>query len=73
MSKDEKGTLYAVVSGFRVRHICPFGKTCMHISKDGGYPCTLEMEDGSLLTVYYQKVPGDEKTSFLYTKWKLNK
>ena len=40
---------------------------------DLGYPCTLEMEDGSLLTVYYQKVPGDEKTSFLYTKWKLNK
>jgi len=40
---------------------------------DLGYPCTLEMEDGNLLTVYYQKVPGDEKTSLLYTKWKLNK
>lgn len=40
---------------------------------DLGYPCTVEMEDGSLVTVYYQKVPGDEKTSLLYTKWSLNK
>lgn len=40
---------------------------------DLGYPATVELDDGSLLTVYYQKVPGDEKTSLLYTKWELNK
>lgn len=36
VARDENGTLYAVVSGFRAQHVCPFGKTCMHISKDNG-------------------------------------
>lgn len=36
ITKDEKGTIYAVVSGFRVSHICPFGKTVMYISHDEG-------------------------------------
>ena len=40
---------------------------------DLGYPATVELEDGSLLSVYYQKVPGDEKTSLLYTNWNLKK
>jgi len=40
---------------------------------DLGYPATVELEDGSLLTVYYQKLPGEEKTSLLYTQWKLGK
>lgn len=34
--RDENGTLYAVASGFRLRHICPFGKTVMYISKNNG-------------------------------------
>ncbi|MBR3692232.1 MAG: exo-alpha-sialidase [Clostridia bacterium] len=33
---DENGTLYAVSSAFRVGHVCPFGKTAMYISRDGG-------------------------------------
>lgn len=36
LARDEQGTLYAVASGFRVGHICPFGKTCMYISKTEG-------------------------------------
>ncbi len=36
VARDENGTLYTVASGFRVSHICPFGKTVMYISKNGG-------------------------------------
>ena len=38
---------------------------------DLGYPASAEMEDGSLLTVYYQKCPGDKKCSLLWSRWKL--
>ena len=44
--------------------------TCDH-SKDLGYPSTVELSDGSLITVYYQKCPGDDHCSILYAKWKL--
>ena len=33
---DENGVMYAVCSGLRMRHICPFGKTVMYISRDHG-------------------------------------
>lgn len=33
---DENGTLYAVASSFRTRHVCPFGKSAMYISRDNG-------------------------------------
>lgn len=36
VARDENGTLYVVASGFRVSHICPFGKTVMYISKNEG-------------------------------------
>lgn len=36
IARDENGTLYVVASGFRVNHICPFGKTVMYISKNEG-------------------------------------
>ena len=41
--------------------------------KDGdlGYPSTVELADGSLMTVYYQKYEDDKKCSMLYTKWRL--
>lgn len=39
--------------------------------KDMGYPSTVELSDGSLLTVYYQALPDDWHTSVLYTKWRL--
>ncbi|MGN0634724.1 MAG: sialidase family protein [Acutalibacteraceae bacterium] len=38
---------------------------------DLGYPASVELADGSILTVYYQKLPGDKKCSILYTKWRL--
>lgn len=38
---------------------------------DLGYPMTAELDDGSLITVYYQKLTGDAKCSILYSKWKL--
>lgn len=38
---------------------------------DLGYPSTVELEDGSLMTVYYQKHEDDQKCSILYTKWRL--
>lgn len=42
---------------------------------DLGYPSTVELSDGSLLTAYYQKYEEDgrvdPKASFLYTTWTL--
>ncbi len=40
---------------------------------DLGYPATVELADGSLLTVYYQVWPGDYWCSVLQTKWSLEK
>lgn len=38
---------------------------------DLGYPSTVELADGSLFTVCYQKVAGDEKCSLLWSRWSL--
>jgi hypothetical protein len=38
---------------------------------DLGYPATVELGDGSLFTVCYQKVPGDAKDSLLWSRWRL--
>lgn len=38
---------------------------------DLGYPSSVELPDGKILTVYYQKYPGDSYNSVLYTKWEL--
>lgn len=38
---------------------------------DLGYPSSVELSDGSILTVYYQKYPGDNYNSLLYTRWEL--
>lgn len=40
---------------------------------DTGYPSSVELSDGSVLTVYYQKHPGDSYNSLLYTRWTLPK
>ena len=47
VARDENGTLYTVTSGFRVSHICPFGKTVMYISKDEGktWSCPIVIND----------------------------
>jgi len=39
---------------------------------DLGYPCSVELADGSILTVYYQAYGDDFKRSFLYTHWSLD-
>ncbi|MCU0500560.1 MAG: glycoside hydrolase [Anaerolineae bacterium] len=38
---------------------------------DLGYPATVELSDGSLFTVYYQKVAEDRKCSLLWSRWQL--
>ena len=43
---------------------------------DLGYPASVELSDGSVFTLYYQRSPDgkggyDKKTSILYTKWRL--
>ena len=37
---------------------------------DLGYPATVELDDGSYVTIYYRIVDGDGKPSIVYTKWK---
>lgn len=39
---------------------------------DQGYPSTVELDDGSLVTVYYQRYEDDPFCSVLYTKWTLD-
>jgi len=41
-------------------------------SADLGYPCTVELDDGSLLTVYYQCEQGHENTVVMQSKWTLD-
>ena len=36
---------------------------------DLGYPCSIELPGGDILTVYYQKRPGESLTSILWTQW----
>lgn len=36
VSKGDDGTLYAVTSGHRLGHVCPFGKNLMYVSHDEG-------------------------------------
>lgn len=38
---------------------------------DLGYPSTVELADGSLFTVCYQKEAGNEKCSLLWSRWAL--
>ena len=40
--------------------------------RDLGYPSSVELEDGSILTVYYQKIrSSEEKCSLLWSRWRL--
>jgi hypothetical protein len=41
------------------------------LDDDLGYPSTVELSDGSLLTVYYQKYKTDAFCSILSTKWEI--
>jgi sialidase-1 len=39
---------------------------------DLGYPASVQLEDGSILTVYYQVDKAGEKTCLMCTHWRLN-
>jgi hypothetical protein len=41
------------------------------LDSDLGYPSTVELGDGSLLTVYYQRPAQQEKCGLLWSRWKL--
>ncbi len=38
---------------------------------DLGYPCSIELPGGDILTVYYQKRPGESLCSILWTQWRI--
>lgn len=38
---------------------------------DLGYPSTVELADGALFTVCYQKIAGDARCSLLWSRWKM--
>ena len=40
---------------------------------DLGYPSTIELADGRLFTVCYQKAAAGEKCSLLWSRWQLPK
>jgi hypothetical protein len=40
-------------------------------SADLGYPCSVELDDGSILTVYYQKPEKGAQCALMYTRWTL--
>ena len=42
------------------------------MNSDLGYPASVQLDDGSILTVYYQIDKKGEKTSLLCTHWRLN-
>lgn len=41
------------------------------INSDLGYPASVQLDDGSILTIYYQIDKKGEKTCLMGTKWKL--
>lgn len=40
-------------------------------SGDLGYPASVELDDGTILTVYYQQAQTGEKTCLMTTRWRL--
>lgn len=44
----------------------------MSETDDLGYPASVQLEDGSIITIYYQIDKAGEKTSLMQTHWKLN-
>jgi sialidase-1 len=44
----------------------------MSDTEDLGYPSSIQLDDGSIITIYYQIDKKGEKTSLMQTHWKLN-
>jgi len=42
------------------------------LNGDLGYPASVQLDDGSIMTVYYQEDQEGEKTSLMSTHWRLN-
>ncbi|MFP3897195.1 MAG: exo-alpha-sialidase, partial [Anaerolineales bacterium] len=40
-------------------------------SGDLGYPASVQLDDGTLLTVYYQQERPGEQTCLMMTRWRL--
>ena len=40
-----------------------------HVSDDIGYPSTIELPDGSLLTVFYARTAEDKPCTIVQQKW----
>lgn len=49
----------------------PFDLDNSSVSPDLGYPASVELKDGNILTVYYQHEKENEKNYIKYTLWKL--
>ena len=41
------------------------------LTRDLGYPASVELDDGSIFTIYYQHENKSSKSSILWTRWKL--
>ncbi len=39
---------------------------------DQSYPSSVQLDDGTIITIYYQAAENDPNASVLYTKWRLN-
>ena len=66
VARLQNGKIAVVASGFRMRHVCPFGKTVISYSEDEGNTYTspapvidtvLDDRDGGILA-YIGKQPG---------------
>jgi len=42
------------------------------INGDLGYPCSVELPNGDIFTIYYAALPEDRQTSILWTRWRLS-
>ena len=42
------------------------------VGGDLGYPTTVQLDDGSLVTVWYEKMAGSTLAVLRQTKWKLS-
>ena len=45
---------------------------CNALSSDLGYPASVQLNDGSIMTVYYQQTEPGEKTCLMAAHWRLN-
>ena len=92
IAKLQNGKICVGASGYRVEHICPFGKGVLAFSDDNGetwskesiifegqdtddlgYPSTVELDNGELLTVFYTRENDYVPAVIMQQKWSLVK